>query len=90
MGYALTEDFPIEGGYPKVKYGTLGLIRATEAPPMEIVFVEPKNPSPLAYGAKGVGELATIPVCPAIGGAYYVRDGKLRDKLPMVNTFYRK
>jgi selenium-dependent xanthine dehydrogenase len=90
MGYALTEDFLMEGGYPKMKYGTLGLIRATETPPMEIIFVEPKNPAPLAYGAKGVGELATIPVCPAIGGAYYARDGKLRDKLPMENTFYRK
>ncbi|GHV94854.1 selenium-dependent xanthine dehydrogenase [Spirochaetia bacterium] len=88
MGYALTEDFPIEGGYPRAKYGTLGLIRATEAPPMEIIFIKPKNPSPLAYGAKGVGELATIPVTPAIAGAYYAKDGKLRAKLPMEDTFY--
>ncbi|MDR3161233.1 MAG: molybdopterin-dependent oxidoreductase, partial [Spirochaetaceae bacterium] len=28
MGYALTEDFPLEDGRPKAKYGTLGLIRA--------------------------------------------------------------
>jgi len=90
MGYALTEDFPIEGGYPKAKYGTLGLIRATEAPQMEIVFMKPKNPPPLAHGAKGVGELATIPVTPAITGAYYAKDGKLRSKLPMEDTFYRK
>ncbi|GHU86995.1 selenium-dependent xanthine dehydrogenase [Spirochaetia bacterium] len=90
MGYALTEDFPLENGIPKAKYGTLGLIRATEAPPMDIIFIEPRNPSPLAYGAKGVGELATIPICPAIGGAYYAKDGKLRDKLPMEDTFYRK
>ncbi|MDR2865227.1 MAG: selenium-dependent xanthine dehydrogenase [Spirochaetaceae bacterium] len=90
MGYALTEDFPLEYAYPKAKYGTLGLIRATEAPPMDIIMVEPKNPASLAYGAKGVGELATIPVCPAIGGAYYAKDGILRNKLPMENTFYRK
>jgi selenium-dependent xanthine dehydrogenase len=90
MGYALTEDFPMEGGYPKAKYGTLGLIRATEAPAMEIIFVKPKNPAELAMGIKGVGELATIPVTPAIAGAYYQRDGKLRDKLPMEDTFYRK
>jgi CO/xanthine dehydrogenase Mo-binding subunit len=90
MGYALTEDFPLEGGYPKAKYGTLGLIRATEAPPMEIIIVKPKNPASLAMGIKGVGELATIPVTPAISGAYYRRDGKLRTKLPMEDTFYRK
>jgi selenium-dependent xanthine dehydrogenase len=90
MGYALTEDFPLEAGFPRAKYGTLGLIRATEAPRMNIVFIDPKHPSGLAYGAKGVGELATIPVCPAIGGAYYAKDGKLRVKLPMEQTFYRK
>ena len=90
MGYALTEDFPIEGGYPKAKYGTLGLLRAPDAPVMEIHFMKPANPSPLALGAKGVGELATIPVTPAIAGAYYDRDKKLRAKLPMEDTFYRK
>jgi selenium-dependent xanthine dehydrogenase len=88
MGYALTEDFPMEGGYPKAKYGTLGLIRATEAPQMEIVFMKPRNPPPLAHGAKGVGELATIPVTPAIAGAYYAKDGKHHAKLPMEETFY--
>jgi CO/xanthine dehydrogenase Mo-binding subunit len=90
MGYALTEDFPMEGGYPKAKYGTLGLIRATEAPAMEIIFVKPKNPAPLAAGIKGVGELATIPITPAIAGAYFAKDGILRTKLPMEDTFYRK
>ena len=90
MGYALTEDFPVEGGYPKAKYGTLGLIRSTEAPPMEIIFVKPRNPSPLSYGVKGVGELSAIPVTPAIAGAYYAKDGKHRTKLPMTETFYRK
>jgi len=89
MGYALTEDFPMEGGYPKAKYGTLGLIRATEAPQMEIVLIKPKSPPPLAHGAKGVGELATIPVTPAIAGAYYAKDGKHRTKLPMEDTFYK-
>jgi selenium-dependent xanthine dehydrogenase len=90
MGYALTEDFPMEGGYPKAGFGKLGLIRATEAPQMEIIFVKPKNPSPIAFGAKGVGELATIPVTPAIAGAYYARDGIHRIKLPMEKTFYKK
>jgi selenium-dependent xanthine dehydrogenase len=90
MGYALTEDFPVEGGRPKARYGTLGLLRATETPQMDIMFVQPKNPGPLAFGVKGVGELATIPVTPAIAGAYYAKDGKHRAKLPMEDTFYKK
>ena len=89
MGYALTEDFPMEGGCPQKKYGALGLIRSDDAPPMEIIFVKPKNPAPLALGAKGVGELAAIPVTPAIAGAYFAKDGVHRTKLPMEDTFYR-
>ena len=90
MGYALTEDFPLEGGRPRAKYGTLGLIRAPDAPPMEITLVKPRRSGSPAYGVKGVGELATIPICPAITGAYYERDGRLRTKLPIDNSFYRK
>jgi selenium-dependent xanthine dehydrogenase len=89
MGYALTEDFPLEGGRPKATYGALGLIRATGTPLMEVQFMKPRQPAPLAYGVKGVGELATIPVCPAITGAYYARDGKPRTRLPAEDTFYR-
>jgi selenium-dependent xanthine dehydrogenase len=90
MGYALTEDFPLENSIPKAKYGTLGLLRAPDTPRMDIHLVNPGKRGGLSYGTKGVGELATIPVCPAIGGAYYQRDGILRDKLPMENTAYRK
>jgi len=39
MGYGLTEDFPLENGYPKARFGTLGLIRATEVPEIEIIIV---------------------------------------------------
>jgi CO/xanthine dehydrogenase Mo-binding subunit len=90
LGYALTEDFPLEGGYPRAKYATLGLLRSTDAPVMDIAMMKPQNPTPLTYGAKGVGELATIPVCPAVAGAYYSRDGRLRTKLPMDGTAYQK
>jgi len=84
VGYALTEDFPLEGSYPKAKYGTLGLIRATEAPDMEVIIVNKHSKTDVpAYGAKGVGELATIPTAPAIGGALYRKDGIFRQKLPM-------
>ncbi|MDL2254159.1 selenium-dependent xanthine dehydrogenase [Ruminococcaceae bacterium OttesenSCG-928-I18] len=90
LGYALTEDFPLDNGMPKAKYGTLGLFRAGEVPPMDIYIVTPEKPLDLALGVKGVGELATIPTAPAVSGAYYAKDGVLRAKLPMENTFYKK
>ena len=90
LGYGLTEDFPVSGGYPTAKYGTLGLWRATEAPPIDVIFACRERSLPAAYGAKGVGELATIPTAPAVAGAYYKLDGEFRQRLPLENTYYRK
>ncbi|MFU1792341.1 selenium-dependent xanthine dehydrogenase [Paenibacillus azoreducens] len=91
MGYALTENFALENGYVKAKYTTLGLIDATKVPPMDIIFVKASGiHEGLAYGIKGVGELATIPTAPALAGAYYALDGDLRPILPMENTPYQK
>lgn len=89
LGYALREDFPLKKGVPAVKYGTLGLFRSTDMPEIEVMLVE-KNPSPLAYGAKGVGEIAAIPVAPAVASAYHKYDGKIRLVLPLRETAYRK
>jgi selenium-dependent xanthine dehydrogenase len=92
FGFALTEDFPLEGGYPKVKYGTLGLPRATQVPDMEVLFTKIEDSRLLrcAYGAKGVGELCLIPTSPAIANAYYRFDGMRRRSLPLRDTYYRK
>ncbi|QQK08072.1 selenium-dependent xanthine dehydrogenase [Miniphocaeibacter halophilus] len=89
MGYALTEDFPLENGIPKVKYGTLGLLRATDVPEIKSVFIE-KNNVKLAYGAKGIGEISSIPFVAAIQNAYYNKDGIFRTSLPLKDTFYKK
>jgi aldehyde oxidoreductase len=90
LGYGLTEDYPLSGGYPKAKYGTLGLFRATDAPPIYVIMVNKEHYGNFANGAKGVGELATIPTAPACQGAYYEFDGIFRTKLPLENTYYRK
>ena len=42
----------------------------------------------MAYGAKGVGELATIPTAPAVSHAYYQLDGTFRPRLPINHTPY--
>ncbi|MDR1970658.1 MAG: selenium-dependent xanthine dehydrogenase [Treponema sp.] len=90
LGFALTEDFPLKDGVPLATLGTLGLIRAPQAPPIEVILVRhDREKLPLAYGAKGVGELCLIPTSPAAAGAYYRLDGKFRDRLPLRPTFYK-
>ena len=90
MGYALTEDFPLEEGVPKAKFGTLGLLRAPQIPDIHAIYVEKEELLDAAYGAKGIGEIAAIPTAPAVQGAYYALDGVFRTKLPMEHTWYRK
>ena len=90
MGYALTEDWPLEDCVPTAKYGTLGLLRATDIPDIHAIHVEKEELLDAAYGAKGIGEITTIPAAPAIAGAYYARDGVLRTKLPLEDTYYSK
>lgn len=89
LGYALTEDFILENGVPKQKYGSLGLMRSTDVPKITSIIIE-KNNSELAFGAKGVGEITTIPTAPAVQGAYYKLDKIFRTELPLKNTFYKK
>lgn len=90
LGYALTEDFPLKDCVPQAKFGTLGLMRSTQIPDIHAIYVEKQEQLPYAYGAKGIGEIATIPTAPAAQGAYYAMDHILRTKLPMENTFYKK
>ncbi|WP_294403241.1 selenium-dependent xanthine dehydrogenase [uncultured Clostridium sp.] len=89
LGYGLTENPKIVNGKPTVKYGTLGLWRATDVPEIETIIIE-KNNAELAYGAKGVGEIPLIPTSPAAQAAYYKRDGIFRTSLPLENTPYTR
>lgn len=90
MGYALTEDFPLDRSRVKAKYGNIGLLKSTDIPTIHASFVEKKDLLGVAYGAKGIGEIATIPTAPACQAAYYKRDGVFRSKFPMDDTAYRK
>ena len=89
MGYALTEDYPLDKGRPLAKMGTLGLLRADKVPEIEPVVIGKKINGP-ALGAKGIGEIAAIPTAPALQLAYYNRDGNFRTKLPLEDTPYSK
>lgn len=90
LGYALTENFKCEEGYCKTKLGTLGLMRSTDVPELEVKLVRGPGQIPLAFGAKGCGELCMIPTGAACAHAYYRLDNKFRSSMPIENTYYRK
>ncbi len=92
IGYGVTEKFECIDGYPKSKLGTIGIMRATDAPELEVILCQPKEEDKLPYslGAKGCGELCMIPTAPACAHAYYRYDGKFRQSLPLEDTPYRK
>jgi CO/xanthine dehydrogenase Mo-binding subunit len=94
LGYALSEDFPLKDCVPVAKFGRLGLLRANEVPPVETIMIRKEGPgtavdggvSGAAYGAKGIGEISTIPTAAAAAGAYFALDGRLRTRLPLDGT----
>ena len=89
LGYALTESFPLEQGRPLAKLGTLGLFRADKTPDVVPVIIDRRMNGP-AFGAKGIGEISSIPTAPAVQLAYYNRDGKFRTRLPLEDTPYSR
>ena len=89
LGYALTESFPLEQGRPMAKLGTLGLFRADKTPDVVPIIIDRRMNGP-AFGAKGIGEISSIPTAPAVQLAYYNRDGKFRTRLPLEDTPYSR
>ena len=84
LGYALTEEFPAdERGFPtKSTLRSLGILRAKDVPPIEVLLVEVPQPrSP--YGIKGVGEIGLVPTAGAVAAALHDADGIWRTRLPM-------
>jgi selenium-dependent xanthine dehydrogenase len=90
LGFAFTEDFPMDAGHPTATYGKLGLWRATDVPPIEVKLIGKGTPQQNAFGAKGIGEITTIPTAPAAALACQRVDGKFRSSLPLADTAYRK
>ncbi len=82
QGYALTEGHPTKNGYPVKKlYGQMGLPKASDTPLYKIILIE--DPEPIGpYGAKGVGEVATVPITPAILNAVSRAVGVRINKVP--------
>ncbi len=90
LGYAISEDLPLEGGVPKsTMLRKCGIMRAKEMPEMKIIGVEVPDPHG-PYGAKGVGEIGLVPTAGAVANALYQFDGERRYSLPMALPSTRK
>ncbi len=83
IGYALTEDLPMEGGFPKsLKLKDCQILRAKDTPELEVRGVEVKDMYG-PWGAKGVGEIGLVPTAGAVCNALYQFDGIRRKQLPV-------
>jgi CO/xanthine dehydrogenase Mo-binding subunit/aerobic-type carbon monoxide dehydrogenase small subunit (CoxS/CutS family) len=82
QGYALSEEFPMVEGIPTVlAYGGLHVPGISDAPTVRTLIVEkPDSTGPL--GAKGISEVATVPLTPAILNAIYDAVGVRIRRLP--------
>jgi xanthine dehydrogenase molybdenum-binding subunit len=75
LGYALSENMRIDNGMLKnACFRDYKLITAPEMPPLDLHFIE-SNCAEGPYGAKGISELPTIVIAPAIANALYNATG---------------
>jgi selenium-dependent xanthine dehydrogenase len=83
LGNALTEEFIMDNGYVVTdhlaRYRIPGIMLTPEI--TSIIVEHPTADGP--YGAKGVGEICSIPTTPAITNAIYNAVGVRVDKLPV-------
>ena len=83
LGYALTEEFPMEDGWPvSTRMAALGILRTRDMPPIDVIPVEVPDPNG-PFGAKGVGEIGLVPTAPAVANALAALDGTRHTALPM-------
>ena len=83
LGHALTENFIVENGYVVTdRLARYRIPSITLTPEITSFIVEhPTQDGP--YGAKGVGEIVSIPTVPAITNAIYNAVGVRIDRLPV-------
>jgi xanthine dehydrogenase molybdenum-binding subunit len=86
LGYALSEDFPYEGGRPNsLLMRDFGIVRAKDTPQIDVILIE--VPDEIGgYGSKGVGEIGCVATTGAVAAALYSYDGVRRFKLPMQDS----
>ena len=83
MGHAVMEELQLTGGIMANPSFTDYLIPTTlDAPPIVCEFVERAEPG-VPYGAKGAGELPTIPAAAAVVNALRAATGRELNRIPV-------
>ncbi len=82
LGFALMEDFSMREGVPQKTVLTKYRIPTAKEVPEIIPIIVEEETSEGPYGAKGVGEITSIPTCPAIINAIYDAIGVRMRRLP--------
>jgi len=82
LGYALSEAYLLQHGRPVTRtYRQLGVPSILATPEIEVILIEDPEPSG-PFGAKGISEVATVPVTPAILNAIFDATGVRVARLP--------
>ena len=90
VGHALTENFIVEDGVPFTdRLARYRMPNITQTPEITSFVVEHATADG-PYGAKGVGEIVSIPTIPAITNAIYNAVGVRTDRLPVDQEFITK
>jgi CO/xanthine dehydrogenase Mo-binding subunit len=83
VGYALTEEYIQQESAPKTSYLADYYVPTVMDMPREFTSVTVEVPDPTGpYGAKGIGEMTTLPTAPAILSAIHDAVGVWIDEFP--------
>ncbi|HBC76783.1 MAG: hypothetical protein A2008_01375 [Candidatus Wallbacteria bacterium GWC2_49_35] len=83
LGYAVSENLKVENGMPDERgLAAMGLLKAKDVPPIVPIIIECPHPEG-PYGARGIGEISTVPVAAALCNALRHATGLDFDTLPI-------
>ncbi len=83
VGYALTEEYIQQEGVPKTRHLADYYVPTVMDMPLEFTSITVEVPDPSGpYGAKGIGEMTTLPTAPAVISAIHDAAGVWIDQFP--------
>ncbi len=83
LGYALKEEYVFQDGRVlNLDFANYRVPTSLDMPPMKVILLDEPDPNG-PFGAKSIGEVAMVPVVPAIANAIYDAIGVRFTELPM-------